>query len=157
MPFRKFPPRIPAFARLGAFLIGVLFFSGCTFGGAGESRSLRGRIYLPSEKRFISESALLERLKRAEAVYLGEKHDNPEHHRLQVNILRLLLRMGRRPAVVFEMFARDVNPALSAHLKNPKADLAKVPEIVGWERMGWNRVPRSNTKAAPLIPPMLPE
>jgi uncharacterized iron-regulated protein len=79
----------------------------------------------------------MERLKRAKIVYLGEKHDNPEHHRLQVKILRSLLRMGRRPAVVFEMFARDVNPALSAYLKHPKADLSKVPEIVGWKRMGW--------------------
>ena len=137
MPFRNICPRISAFVRLGALFIVVLFFPGCTFGGTGESPSLRGRIYLPLEKRFISEPELMERLKRAGVVYLGEKHDNPEHHRLQVKILRSLLRMGRRPAVVFEMFARDVNPALSAYLKNPEADLSKVPEIVGWKRMGW--------------------
>ncbi len=137
MPFRNISPRISASARLGALLIGLLFFSGCTIGGAGEPPSLRGRIYLPSEKRFISESGLWERLKPAGVIYLGEKHDNPEHHRLQVKIFRALLRMGRKPAVVFEMFARDVNPALSAYLKNPEADLSKVPEIVGWERMGW--------------------
>ncbi|MEE9275597.1 MAG: ChaN family lipoprotein [bacterium] len=74
---------------------------------------------------------------RARVVLLGEKHDNPVHHRLQARLLRALLRLGRRPALAFEMFPRTATPALKAHLSQPGADLARVPAIVGWRTQGW--------------------
>ncbi len=98
---------------------------------------LAGRIWSPAEGAFLGEEALLARLSRARVVYLGERHDNPEHHLLQARLLRALLRLGRRPALAFEMFTSEDAPALSRLLAEPGADLSKVPGIVGWERRGW--------------------
>ena len=47
------------------------------------------------------------RLARAEFVLLGEKHDNPDHHRLQAEVLRGLT--DRCPPPARRRF-RDVQP-----------------------------------------------
>ena len=36
-------------------------------------------------------------------VLLGEKHDNPDHHRLQAWMIDALVARGRRPAIAMEM------------------------------------------------------
>ncbi|MBF0425638.1 MAG: ChaN family lipoprotein [Magnetococcales bacterium] len=55
----------------------------------------------------ISRTELLLRMERARVIYLGEKHDNPEQHRLQLRIVEDLLALGRRPALGFEFFTRE--------------------------------------------------
>jgi uncharacterized iron-regulated protein len=98
---------------------------------------LAGRIYRPGSGRFISPSALIEALGRADMVLLGEKHDNADHHRLQHWVLQALIARGRRPAVAFEMFTADKAPRIAAHLaKNPK-DAAGLGPALGWSNSGW--------------------
>ena len=98
---------------------------------------LAGRIYRPDTGRFISPSALIEALGRADMVLLGEKHDNADHHRLQDWVLRALIARGRRPAVAFEMFTADKAPVIAAYLaKNPK-DAAGLGPALGWSKTGW--------------------
>ncbi len=98
---------------------------------------LAGRIYQPGSGRFISPSALIAALGRADIVLLGEKHDNADHHRLQDWVLRALIAKGRRPAVAFEMFTADKAPVIAAHLaKNPK-DAAGLGPALGWSKTGW--------------------
>ncbi len=45
-------------------------------------------------------------------VLLGEQHDDPEHHRWQLETLRSLLRLRPDVVVGFEMFPRRVQPSL---------------------------------------------
>ncbi len=98
---------------------------------------LAGRIYRPAGGRFISPSALIAALGRADMVLLGEKHDNADHHRLQDWVLRALIAKGRRPAVAFEMFTADKAPVIAAYLaKNPK-DAAGLGPALGWSKTGW--------------------
>lgn len=56
----------------------------------------------------LTPSAFTARLQSADAVLLGEYHDNAEHHRLRGALLRAPA--GRRAAVVFEHFGRGVVP-----------------------------------------------
>ncbi|MDA0999138.1 MAG: ChaN family lipoprotein [bacterium] len=103
----------------------------------GAPHPLEGKIYLPAEKKFISAGALIARMADAEILYLGERHDNPMHHALQLRILKEITKKGGKAAVAFEMFPRDTGPALADLLSRPGADLSRVPEIVGWNKRGW--------------------
>lgn len=121
-------------------LAGALFFSPVLAGGTlagGTPHPLQGKIYLPAEKKFISPRALAARMKNAEILYLGEKHDNPVHHALQLRLLKKMIEKKGKTAVAFEMFPRKVGPALAELLSRPGADLSRVPEIAGWKKRGW--------------------
>jgi uncharacterized iron-regulated protein len=70
-------------------------------------------------------------------VLLGEKHDNPDHHRLQAWIVEQIAEGGRRPAVAFEMLAADVEDALSDYLRTSPDDASGLGTAVRWEKTGW--------------------
>jgi uncharacterized iron-regulated protein len=98
---------------------------------------LVGRIWDVAAGEFIDSTALVDRLRRGRFVLLGEKHDNPDHHRLQAWLLRALIAAGRRPAVGFEMFTADDAPAIARHLAAHPTDAVGLAEAVNWQRSGW--------------------
>lgn len=71
----------------------------------------------------------------ADVVYLGEKHDNPEHHQLQATVLENLLRRAARPAVVLEMVDEDEQPKLDA-LAHAKS-VEEYRDALAWDTRGW--------------------
>src|SRR5512145_3183951 len=77
----------------------------------GREHPLVGRIWDTRAGRFVIPTQLVGELARARYVLLGERHDNPDHHRVQATLVRALLAAGRRPAVAFEMFTADDAPA----------------------------------------------
>jgi uncharacterized iron-regulated protein len=103
----------------------------------GHDHPLTGRIWDVAGGRFIGPDALTARLAVARFVLLGEKHDNPDHHRLQAGVLRALIAAGRRPAVAFEMLTSADAAALSRHLAEAPRDAAGIGPAVGWSRSGW--------------------
>jgi uncharacterized iron-regulated protein len=103
----------------------------------GREHPLAGRIWDVGAGRFIGAAALVERLLGARFVLLGEKHDNPDHHRLQAWALRALIAAGRRPAVGFEMFTVDDATAIARYRAGRPADAAGLGVAVGWDRTGW--------------------
>lgn len=102
-----------------------------------QDHPLVGRLWDTAAGRFINEAALGDRLAGARYVLLGEKHDNPDHHRLQARILGAMIARERRPAVAFEMFDTTQADALAAHLRDHPHDAAGLGPAVGWERSGW--------------------
>ena len=74
------------------------------------------------------------RLARADFVLLGERHDNPDHHLLQAEVLRSLIALGRRPAVGFEMFGIDDASAIANHLAVAPNDAAGLGKAVNWNQ-----------------------
>ena len=98
---------------------------------------LVGRIWDVGVGRFIDATALVDRLVSERFILLGEKHDNPDHHRLQAWTLRALIAAGRRPAVGFEMFTLDEIPAIARYLATLPADGAGLGEAVRWDQSGW--------------------
>lgn len=98
---------------------------------------LAGRIWRPAAQRFTAPDELVAALAKASFVLLGEKHDNGDHHRLQAWLLERLIASGRRPAVAFEMFTTDQEPALTAHLAAHPGDGEGIAKAVGWAASGW--------------------
>ena len=78
---------------------------------------------------------------RRPVVLLGEVHDNPVQHRVRAEALRLHLQGGARPALAFEQFDRDQQPALDeARRQSSGGDLAVRSDrlIKAAGRGGWN-------------------
>jgi uncharacterized iron-regulated protein len=79
----------------------------------------------------------VERLATADFVLLGERHDNPDHHRLQAWIVDELLAHGRRFAVAFEMIDGDQAPKLASYLAASPGDAHGLGAALDWESSGW--------------------
>lgn len=124
----------------GMLLIGPAYASDPTehwYTTLGRDHPLTGRIWDVAAARFIDPATLVERVAQSRFILLGEKHDNPDHHRLQAWLLRALIAAGRRPAVGFEMFDIDQGPAIAGHLAAAPTDAAGLADAVNWDRSGW--------------------
>ncbi len=98
---------------------------------------LAGRIWQPEAARFVAPEAVVAALGQARFVLLGEKHDNPDHHRIQAWLVAEMIAAGRRPALAFEMFASDQQAALDAYLAARPKDAAGIGAAVRWAGTGW--------------------
>jgi uncharacterized iron-regulated protein len=103
----------------------------------GRNHPLTGRIWDVSSARFIDRQSLIKRLARADFVLLGERHDNPDHHLLQAEVVRSLIAVGRRPAVGFEMLGLDDATTIANHLAAASNDAAGLGRAVNWNKRGW--------------------
>lgn len=97
---------------------------------------LAGTIVAMDGGEVVSPDALVERLAVARFVLLGEKHDNPDHHRLQAWVVQRLASAGRRPVVVMEMLDSSQQAALARHLRERPDDAQGLGAAVGFEA-GW--------------------
>lgn len=124
-------------------VVGYVAFalSGCSVASwkstFGRNHPLTGRIWDVSSARFIDRQSLVTRLARADFLLLGERHDNPDHHLLQAEVLRSLIPLGRRPTVGFEMFGLDDAGAIANHLASAPNDAAGLGRAVNWNKSGW--------------------
>ena len=127
-------PHPRARPRLLAAFFALLLLTSCAQVPPGTLRDtdhpLAGRLWDVAAASFIDQAELLRRAARAEALLLGETHDNPEHHRLQLVILQTRLDAGARPALLMEQFDNDQQAAIDAARKAGK-DLA--PLMRGWD------------------------
>jgi len=102
----------------------ALLLAGCTLIPPGTLRDtdhpLAGRIWDVAAQAYLDETELLRRAGTAEALMLGETHDNSEHHRLQTKVLQARLAAGARPALLMEQFDVDQQAALDKARRNSK-------------------------------------
>ena len=71
----------------------------------------------------------LTRLREADVVVLGEKHDNPAHHDWQARLIRALAPAG----LAFEMVPQD----LEAAANDARASGGDLEAALDWENSGW--------------------
>lgn len=64
------------------------------------------------DRKEIPFNEMVKDLKGAKVIYLGETHDNPDHHDLQLRIIRELHRAGVPLAIGMEMFTSENQKAL---------------------------------------------
>lgn len=75
------------------------------------------RVYETSKNRLGDLEGMLARLATFDAVFLGEQHDDPRTHQLELAVLEgIARRRSGRIVLALEMFERDVQPALDAYL-----------------------------------------
>jgi uncharacterized iron-regulated protein len=102
-----------------------------------RNHPLVGRIVQLPDGVEVPPARLADTAATRDFVLLGEKHDNPDHHRLQAWMIDALVARGRRPAVAMEMLDGDQAPALAEHLKQHPRDAAGLGAAVGWNARGW--------------------
>ena len=92
------------------------------------------RIVSPREVADAVPAALLARLERADVVFLGEQHDDPETHRAEAELLDAIGRSGRPVIVSLEMFERDVQPVLDDYLAGRATEGEFLARSRPWDR-----------------------
>jgi uncharacterized iron-regulated protein len=75
------------------------------------------RVYDTKRKRFVDFETMTAALARADVVFLGEQHNDPGTHRLQLGVLEGVARRRTGPVVLaLEMFERDAQAVLDSYL-----------------------------------------
>ena len=73
------------------------------------------RVYDAARKRFIDFESFASALTRADVVFVGEQHDDPATHRMELAILEGIARRHRNMVLAMEMFERDVQSVIDRY------------------------------------------
>jgi len=86
----------------------------------------------PIAAQSVSVDDFIEEARNFDFVVLGEIHDNPDHHRVQAEIVEAL----RPDALVFEMIAQDREDEVN-RLRSEGAGRDAIAEALDWDASGW--------------------
>jgi uncharacterized iron-regulated protein len=92
------------------------------------------RVYDTQRKAFADFEVMLADVATGDIVFVGEQHDDPNTHRLELAILEGLKRRNVAPIVSLEMFERDVRPALNAYLTGAAGEEETLKSTRPWPR-----------------------
>ena len=81
---------------------------------------------------------LVNAIESASYLLLGEKHDNPDHHLLQLMVLNHVIEQMRVSNVSFEMMDSDDQAALDQISQHNLTTLEDLKAYLGWDEEGWN-------------------
>ncbi|AKQ64524.1 Lipoprotein, putative [Myxococcus hansupus] len=98
---------------------------------------LVGRIWDVKAARFVDLDTLRQSLTAAHFVVLGERHDQPDHHRLQAQLVQGIAASGRKPALAFEMLDVGQQAAVDTSLAKAPGDADALSTAVNWGGSGW--------------------
>ncbi|MEX2614671.1 MAG: ChaN family lipoprotein [Alphaproteobacteria bacterium] len=98
---------------------------------------LAGRLWSPDTSAFVPVATLIRALAAADLIFLGEKHDNPDHHLLQAWLLDQLAAAGKRPGIVFEMIDEDRQGIIDTHVAEHTENAAALGTALEWGESGW--------------------
>ena len=99
-----------------------------------------GMIHDINSGQALTAQQLAERLARASRVLVGEQHDNPDHHALQLWILQVLADRRPQGSLLLEMIKPDQQAAVDkvrADISTQSAFPADLPSAIGWQQ-GWD-------------------
>lgn len=102
-----------------------------------RSHPLAGKVWLPATGQFVGIDEVVARARAADAVLLGETHDNADHHALQAWMLERVTAGGKRPLVAFEMIDAGQEEALRRHLQAHPGDADGLGAALAWDKSGW--------------------
>jgi len=125
-----------------------LLGTGCVAAHSGNTQSwqsqlntdheLVGKIWDSERDQFIDSPELLSRIEGASYLLLGEKHDNPDHHALQLRVLDHALSSQNVANVSFEMMTSEQQPLLENLPALQQSSLDEVREHLLWDNDGWD-------------------
>ncbi len=92
------------------------------------------RIVVPATRAESSPVELLQRLARADVVFVGEEHDDAETHRAEAELLDAFGQLGRPVVLSLEMFERDVQPVLDDYLAGRISEADFLARSRPWDR-----------------------
>jgi len=132
-----------------ALLLSTLYFSvQVAYGqielpGAWESElhsdhELVGTIWNSATGSFVSLSDISSAAASAKYLILGEKHDNPDHHTLQLNFVNYLISNARLGQLSFEMMDSGSQGLLDDIHNQELASLTSLKDYLEWDEEGWD-------------------
>ena len=92
------------------------------------------RVYDTAAGAFVDFEVMLAALGKADVVFVGEQHDDPNTHRLEVAILEGLHRRKLTPVLSLEMFERDAQASLDDYFSNQISEEEMVKRSRPWPR-----------------------
>src|SRR5262245_28228863 len=101
------------------------------------------RVFDAGRGAFIDFESMLADLSKADVIFVGEQHDDPNTHRIERMLLQGLARRRSGITVSMEMFERDVQTSLSAWVAGRSTDEAFLAASRPW--------PRYNTDYHPIV------
>lgn len=105
---------------------------------AGVSGCSVSHVMRVQDREPIPVETMLGELKDTRVVFIGELHDTPSHHRLQLDVIKAKLAAGKRVAIGMEMFETETQPALDdwSAGKVPESSFKRLYEW-SWRNMPW--------------------
>ena len=100
--------------------------------------ALVGKIWDSRSDQFITAEDLLVRLDGVGYLLLGEKHDNPDHHALQLRVLDYVLASSNVSNVSFEMMNSAQQPLLAGLSTRLQSSLDELNDYLEWDNDGWD-------------------
>jgi uncharacterized iron-regulated protein len=101
---------------------------------ASASGVVAHRVYDASAGRFATLDALAAAMGTADVVFVGEQHDDPATHRMELALLEAAGRTGRPVVLSLEMFERDAQPVLDDYLAGRVAESELLARGRPWPR-----------------------
>lgn len=95
-----------------------------------------GQVWDSARLRFAPPAEVERAVARADIALLGETHDNPRHHAIQLRLLRAAVAAGRRPAVAFEQIDAQWQGELDAAIARGAS--ASALAAAGHVSTGWS-------------------
>ncbi len=100
----------------------------------GETRHFgMGRIIHVETGKALSFDQLIDRLESKDLIFIGEVHDNPEHHLIQVQMLQALMTRNGSHTVGMEFFQKPQQPFIDRYMKGASNE-SEFLEDVDWNK-----------------------
>lgn len=141
----------PNFAKIPAVLLSALIAASCMAQPPDSiidieladwasprhgDHALVGRIWDSRLQSFVTSAELLDGLRGARFLLLGEKHDNADHHRLRLAVLESLITADALAGVAFEMIDASRAPKLAGIANREFATEDELRAWLEWDD-GW--------------------
>jgi uncharacterized iron-regulated protein len=97
-----------------------------------------GKFWDSSAQRHVTADALIRQALASDIVLLGETHDNPDHHALQLQILRAVADAGNPAALAMEQYDLEQQRDIDAILRAQKTDADKLDALRKAMGPGWS-------------------
>lgn len=92
------------------------------------------RVFDSKEKKFTDFESMLIELAKADVVFIGEQHDDPATHRLEIALLEGIARRRSNVVLALEMFERDVQQQIDDYLANKIGEQEFLKNSRPWPR-----------------------
>ena len=99
---------------------------------------LIGRIWDSRRGQFVTDAELWDSILESSYVLLGEKHDNPDHHALQLRVLQALISAGNVDKLTMEMLDSSASENLDAFLETRFESGEVLKNFLNWDDQGWS-------------------
>jgi uncharacterized iron-regulated protein len=99
---------------------------------------LVGKIWDSNRGIFIEANDLFTAISTSKYALLGEKHDNPDHHSLQLALLNQLLDSNRLQSVSLEMIDSSSDAQLDTIHLQSFVSMDELKEYLNWDEAGWD-------------------